>query len=117
MTSNEKVRWLRSLPSETISPRELAKVAGGDPYSYNLAAKEGRLDLPHLWRGRNLRIWKEPVIRLIGGSDVQEVSDGERKTDEGEDERRRREIIDCIRHGRWDRWVLDGSPSVDGDLN
>ena len=69
MTSNEKVRWLLSLPGETISPQELAKVAGGSPYSYNLAAKEGKLDLPHLWRGRNLRIWKGPVIRLIGGQD------------------------------------------------
>ena len=67
MTREEKLSWLRSLPGETISPTELAKVAGGSPFAYNLAAKEGKLDLPHLWRGRNLRIWKEPVIRLIGG--------------------------------------------------
>ena len=67
MTREEKIDWLRSLPSETISPQQLAVVDGGDPYSYNLAAKEGKLELPHLWRGRNLRIWKEPVIRLIGG--------------------------------------------------
>ena len=67
MTTEEKVQWLRSLPSETISPKVLAMVAGGDPYSYNIAAKEGKLDLPHFWRGRNLRIWKGPVIRLIAG--------------------------------------------------
>jgi len=67
MTREEKIDWLRSLPSETISPQQLAVVDGGDPYSYNLAAKEGKLELPHLWRGRNLRIWKDPVIRLIGG--------------------------------------------------
>ena len=67
MTREEKLDWLRSLPGETISPQQLAKVDGGDPYSYNLAAKEGKLPLAHLWRGRNLRIWKEPVIRLIGG--------------------------------------------------
>ena len=67
MTREEKLEWLRSLPSETISPQQLTKVAGGDPYSYNIMAKEGKLELPHLWRGRNLRIWKEPVIRLIGG--------------------------------------------------
>ena len=67
MTREEKIDWLRSLPSETISPSQLAQVDGGDPYSYNIAAKEGKLDLPHIWRGRNLRIWKEPVIRLIGG--------------------------------------------------
>ena len=68
MTRDEKLDWLRSLPDETISPSQLATVAGGSPYSYNVAAKEGKLDLPHLWRGRNLRIWKEPVIRLIGGT-------------------------------------------------
>ena len=68
MTRDEKLDWLRSLPDETISPSQLAAVAGGNPYSYNVSAKEGTLDLPHLWRGRNLRIWKEPVIRLIGGA-------------------------------------------------
>ena len=74
MTREEKLTWLRSLPGETISPSDLALVAGGNAYSYNIAAKEGRLDLPHLWRGRNLRIWKEPVIRLIGGSnEIQNV--------------------------------------------
>jgi len=68
MTSEEKIAFLKGLPSETISPQVLAMVAGGDPYSYNIAAKEGKMDLPHFWRGRNLRIWKGPVIRLIGGS-------------------------------------------------
>lgn len=67
MTRDEKLAWLRDLPGETISPKQMSMVDGGDPYSYNLAAKEGKLTLPHIWRGRNLRIWKEPVIRLIGG--------------------------------------------------
>ena len=67
MTSEEKVEWLNSLPTETISPKVLAVVAGGDPYVYNLMAKNGQLDLPHFWRGRNLRIWKGPVIKMIGG--------------------------------------------------
>ena len=67
MTRDEKIAWLREIPTETISPQQLAVVDGGDPYSYNIAAREGKLELPHLWRGRNLRIWKEPVIRLIGG--------------------------------------------------
>jgi hypothetical protein len=65
MTTEEKVAFLKQLPSETISPSVMALVAGGDPYSYNLAAKEGKLDVPHFWRGRNLRIWKQPVIKLI----------------------------------------------------
>lgn len=67
MTREEKLKMLREHPSETISPAILAVVAGGDPYSYNIAAKMGKLDLPHMWRGRNLRIWKDPVMKLIGG--------------------------------------------------
>ena len=67
MTTDEKIAWLKSLPSETISPSVLAVVAGGDPYSYNIAAKNGQLDIPHFWRGRNLRIWKQFVIKMIGG--------------------------------------------------
>jgi len=67
MTHEEKLEWLRSIPSETISPFQLAVVADGDSYSYNIAAKEGKLNLPHMWRGRNLRIWKQPVIDLLEG--------------------------------------------------
>ena len=67
MTNEEAVEWLRSLPKTMISPKELAHVTSGDPFAYNLAAKEGKLNLPHEWHGRNLRIWKDPVIKLIGG--------------------------------------------------
>lgn len=70
MTKTEKIDFLKAIPGETISPTQFATVAGGNPYTYNVMAKEGKLDqqaVPHFWRGRNLRIWKEPVIRLIGG--------------------------------------------------
>lgn len=67
MTTAEKVDFLRAIPGETISPTQFAMVAGGNPYTYNVMAKEGKLDVPHIWRGRNLRIWKGPVIRLLGG--------------------------------------------------
>jgi len=67
MTREEKIAMLESIPGEMISPTQLAMVTGGKAYSYNCSAKEGRLNLPHEWHGRNLRIWKEPVIRLIGG--------------------------------------------------
>ena len=116
MTASEKVCWLESLPGETISPTELAKVAGGNAYSYNLAAKEGKLDLPHLWRGRNLRIWKGPVIRLIGGSDVQAVSDGRGEADEGSDDGRRSERTHhFLSYDEWRRVI--GCPiAVGSDL-
>ena len=67
MDRQQKVEWLKGLPGEMISPSQLAKVTGGRPYYYNHSAKQGKLNLPHEWHGRNLRIWKEPVIKLIGG--------------------------------------------------
>lgn len=70
VTDEEKIAFLRAIPGTTISPAQFAAVAGGNPYTYNVMAKEGKLDqqaVPHFWRGRNLRIWKAPVIRMIGG--------------------------------------------------
>lgn len=67
MTHDERISLLQAQPGETISPTMLAKIIGGNPYAYNLQARKGTLNLPHVWRGRNLRIFKEPVLRLIGG--------------------------------------------------
>ena len=116
MNSNEKLAYLRSLPGETISPKELAAVAGGSPYSYNMAAKNGNLDLPHLWRRRNLRIWKGPVIRLIGGQDVQAVSDGRREEDEGHGETGRNgRVFTFPSYDDWRRYH-DCTSSVGSDV-
>lgn len=65
MTHDERISYLKRLDKETISPTELARVIGGNPYVYNLAAREGLLTLPYIWRGRNLRIFKEPLLRLL----------------------------------------------------
>ena len=65
MTHDERIAYLKGLPKETISPTELSRVIGGNPYVYNLAAREGLLTLPYIWRGRNLRIFKEPLLRLL----------------------------------------------------
>ncbi len=67
MDHSERILYLRDLPGETLSPKEAAKVLGGDPYAYNVAAKEGVLTLPYLWRGRNLRIFKQPILDLLEG--------------------------------------------------
>ena len=67
MTHQERISYLTTLPRETLSPKELAAVIGGDPYSYNLQAKAGTLTLPHVWRGRNLRIFRAPVLKLLQG--------------------------------------------------
>ena len=63
----EKITFLTNIAEETISPTELAKVLGGRPYLYNVSARDGSLTLPHIWRGRNLRIFKQPVLDLLNG--------------------------------------------------
>lgn len=67
MTHDERIAFLNALPGETISPKQLATVLGGDPYAYNLQARAGTLTLPHVWRGRNLRIFRAPVLRILQG--------------------------------------------------
>ena len=61
---NEQVAFLRKC-GPTCSPRQLAEVLGGNPYYYNVAAKDGTLDFDFMWRGRNLRIYTESVIKKL----------------------------------------------------
>lgn len=65
LSHQQRMTMLVAMPGETISPHQLADILGGDPYQYNLTAQAGRLTLPHIWRGRNLRIIKQPVINLL----------------------------------------------------
>lgn len=69
MTHEERIDYLENLNRETLSPSELAMLIGGSPYAYNLAAKDGALTLPHIWRGRNLRIFRQPVLDLLKGNE------------------------------------------------
>lgn len=66
MTKDEALEFLGGA-GLTISPRELAQVLGGQPYSYNLSARQGKLGLPHVWRGQNLRIFTAPLIKILKG--------------------------------------------------
>lgn len=64
---DEQVAFLRAC-GPTCSPRQLAQVMGGNPYYYNMAARNGTLVYEYEWRGRNLRIFTESVIKkLVGG--------------------------------------------------
>ena len=71
MTHEEKLDWLRKCEKETISPREASKILGGDAFYFNIAAKNGNLTLPFMWRGRNLRIFRAPILRLLEGGSIQ----------------------------------------------
>ena len=67
MTHEERIEYLKSLPGETITPKEAALVLGGNPYAYNVAAKQGVLTLPYIWHGRNLKLFKQPIISILEG--------------------------------------------------
>jgi len=69
MTTEEAVKFLRGC-GPTCSPRELSKAIGGQPYSYNVAAKRGKLVFDYMWRGNALRIYTESVITAITGGNV-----------------------------------------------
>ena len=51
----------------TCSSRQLASVLGGQPYYYNIQAKNGTLPFQSFWRGRALRISTESVIKFLKG--------------------------------------------------
>lgn len=59
------IEYLESIDGPTITPKQAAKVLGGRPYLLNVAAKEGRLALPHVWSGCHLKILKEPLLTLL----------------------------------------------------
>ncbi len=61
------ITFLKEIPRETFRPTETAKVLGGNPYVYNVAAKEGTLTLPFIWHGKNLRIFKQPILDILEG--------------------------------------------------
>lgn len=67
LSTEEAVVFLRKCGT-TCSPRELAKVLGGQPYWFNVRARNGTLGYDFEWHGRSLRIYTESVIkRILGG--------------------------------------------------
>ena len=66
LSTKEAVRYLRDC-GPTCSPRQLAVAIGGQPYHYNVAARNGQLPFDFFWRGRLLRIYTEDVIHKITG--------------------------------------------------
>lgn len=66
-THDERIAYLESLECETLTPRAAAAVLGGTPYLLNVMAKRDLLPMPYMWRGRNLRIFRVPLIKLLKG--------------------------------------------------
>ena len=51
----------------TVSPTEAAKVLGCTPYSLNCSAKCGKLGIPYIFAGRNLRISAAGLLAFVKG--------------------------------------------------
>ena len=67
MTLDDAIDYIRSC-GPTCTPRQASKVLHSNPYYFNVAAKNGTLDLEYTWHGRNLIIYTESIVnRLRGG--------------------------------------------------
>lgn len=73
MTKEEALDFLRNI-GLTISPAQLARILGGKPYSYYLAAKNGELGLPYVWSGKKLRIFTDPIITILEGGNPNDLN-------------------------------------------
>lgn len=57
---------LAAIPREYLLPREVAPILGVEPYSLNVAAKAGKLNLEHVLVGTRLKIAKKPFLQRMG---------------------------------------------------
>lgn len=57
---------LAAMPGNSVSPRIAAQFLGVTQYGLNVAAKAGRLGLPYVFSGRNLKISKAAILDYCG---------------------------------------------------
>ena len=60
------VEELAALPGVSVGTKEAAAVLGCDRYSLNIAAKQGTLNLPHVFVGNRLKISKAALLEYCG---------------------------------------------------
>lgn len=70
MSAADKVRAMIADGKTSMSPKELAELIGGCAYSYNVAAREGCLGIPFMFRGNRLRISTAGVLKYLTGEGV-----------------------------------------------
>ena len=76
METQDKIAFLNGIESEYLTPSQVSKVLGGNPYTYNLTAKQGKMTFPHMWRGNRLYVSKQGIINFIkGGTNDQKDTD------------------------------------------
>lgn len=57
---------LKAWPQTFVSPMQASKLLGCDPYSLNISAREGKLHIPHVFCGRNLKISRAGLLEFCG---------------------------------------------------
>lgn len=57
---------LAKIDRDYLLPREVAPILGCDPYSINLAARDGTLSLEYIKIGSRVRIPKLPFLKRMG---------------------------------------------------
>lgn len=66
--NREKLEAWKAEGRKTVSPTEAAKLLGCNPYSLNLAAKEGHMPRgSSYFAGRNLRIMVRWLVEMVSG--------------------------------------------------
>lgn len=70
MNPVEKLKEYLDAGKATLSPKQAAEVLNCHPYSLNVAAQQGRLTIPHLFAGRNLRISTAGLYTFVTGTEI-----------------------------------------------
>ena len=60
------VEELAALPVVSVGTKEAAAVLGCDRYSLNIAAKQGTLNIAHMFVGNRLKISKAALLEYCG---------------------------------------------------
>lgn len=70
MTPRERAKQLLDSGNATVTPKEAAEVLKCKPYSLNVAAKLGRLTIPHFFAGNRLKISTEGLYNFVIGTNI-----------------------------------------------
>ncbi len=57
---------LKAWPEAYVTPAQASKLLGCDRYTLNVAAKAGRLSIPHVMVGNRLKLSKAALLEFCG---------------------------------------------------
>lgn len=69
------IEEIRKSNKVVLTPTDIAPVLGVHPYSINKAKKDGTLEFPATFIGKNLKIPRIPFLKYMEGNDNEERKD------------------------------------------